>query len=83
LHRQSIFGDQDTELLLPLSEVGGIDDQDDGTRLNLRNRGLIVMNPLLNPLPGPSILSGKLFESVVVIEVFFEYSCLETLRPAF
>jgi hypothetical protein len=74
LHRQSILGDQDTEFLLPLSEVGGVDDQDDGTWLNLRKRGLIVMNPVLNPLPGPAILSGKLFKSVVVIEVFFEKS---------
>jgi hypothetical protein len=30
------------------------------------------MNPVLNPLPGSAVLSGKLFEGMVVIEVFFE-----------
>jgi hypothetical protein len=72
LHHQSILGNQDTEFLFPLSEVGGIDHQDDGTWLNLRNRVLIVMDPVLDPLPGSAILSGKLFEGMVVIEVFFE-----------
>jgi hypothetical protein len=31
-----------------------------------------MMDPVLDPLPGSAILSGKLFEGMVAIEVFFE-----------